>query len=478
MYSITIPRLGWSMEEGIFGKWLKQPGEMVRAGDLVFELEGEKAASEIESLDSGILCIPDDAPKAGDRVLVGQTIAFLLAENESAPTTVGPVAPRTDATANNSAVPTCGIANQATISRADPMPRPSLGPDAHNHLGNEATGERREPPVMGPAARRLARQLGINQPTITATDPTGRIRSADVIQQANRSSSPSATSRIVATPRARKAAARLSIDLRSVTGSGRAGRIRERDVLDASASQNARTGPATIQAQQFAPQASGQFHPASKLRLAIANRVVAATLAAPVTLTTQVDADRLVELRQQWKSEAEESLSVPTIGDIIVKLVAETIADDPTLNSCWHNDGVWQYDQINLSIAMDTPAGLLAPVISSADKLTLVELSKSIRELAEQARAGTLRESHLMGGTFSISNLGMLGIDGFTPLLNLPQAGILGVGRIVQQPVVRNGNVVVGHVMTLSLTFDHRVVDGAPAARWLQNLCRRIASLQ
>ncbi|MFO0941992.1 MAG: dihydrolipoamide acetyltransferase family protein [Pirellulales bacterium] len=489
MHSITIPRLGWSMEEGIFGKWLKQPGEMVRSGDLLFELEGEKAASEIESLDSGILCIPADAPGPGDRVLVGQTIAFLLDNGETAPATVGPIAQKNDSVANSVSNDTVGASTNITISRADRMPRPSTGPEAHNHLDGGAKGERREPRVMGPAARRLARQLGINPSTSSAsTDPTGRLRSQDLIHHYSQSSVPIQGKRIVATPRARRTASQLSIDLRLVPGSGRGGRIRERDVLAVSATLNTQSQPQsfqaqaiqpqTIQAQQFEPQASGILHPASKLRRAIATRVVAATLAAPVTLTTQVDADRLVETRQKWKAESPSSSDVPTIGDMIVKLVADTLAEDPTLNACWLQEGVWQYDQINLSIAIDTPAGLLAPVIENADKLSLNEVSKSTRQLAEQARQGTLRENQLIGGTFSISNLGMLGIDGFTPLLNLPQAAILGVGRIVQKPVIRNVQVVVGHVLTLSLTFDHRVTDGAPAARWLQSLCQRISRYQ
>jgi pyruvate dehydrogenase E2 component (dihydrolipoamide acetyltransferase) len=146
----------------------------------------------------------------------------------------------------------------------------------------------------------------------------------------------------------------------------------------------------------------------------------------------------------------------------------------PELNSCWLRDGVYNFDEIHIATAIDTPAGLLAPIVRNADALSLEEIAKETKQLIQLARDGQLKQEQLTGGTFSVTNLGMLGIDAFTPILNLPQAAILGIGRIVEEPVVRGGRVEVGQTLTLSLTFDHRVLDGAPAALWLQRLSERI----
>jgi pyruvate dehydrogenase E2 component (dihydrolipoamide acetyltransferase) len=144
------------------------------------------------------------------------------------------------------------------------------------------------------------------------------------------------------------------------------------------------------------------------------------------------------------------------------------------LNACWYQDGIHSYDNIHIATAVDTPDGLLAPVVRDVDRLALHQIADRTRQLVAQARCGQLSQNQLSGGTFTISNLGMYGIDTFTPVLNLPQAAIFGVGRIVEEPVVRNGQLAIENMMTLSLTFDHRVIDGAPAARWLQRICERL----
>ncbi len=190
----------------------------------------------------------------------------------------------------------------------------------------------------------------------------------------------------------------------------------------------------------------------------------------PVTLTTRVDVSRLVEWRRELL--VAEADVAPTFTDIAVKAVAVALSECPSLNACWQDDGVLQYDQINIAIAVDTDAGLLAPIIRDADKLSLDGIATESKRLVSAARAGTLSDAELVGGTFTVTNLGMFGIDEFTPVINQSQSGILGIGRILETPVVRDGHVVVGNEMTLSLTFDHRVLDGAPAARWLQTFAK------
>jgi pyruvate dehydrogenase E2 component (dihydrolipoamide acetyltransferase) len=272
----------------------------------------------------------------------------------------------------------------------------------------------------------------------------------------------------VATPRARRRARELGVDWSLARGTGRNGRIRERDVVAL-----AGRSPSLSQGEST-PVTPGRHQPATRLRQSIAQRMLAGVQQpAPVTLTTKVDATALVSWRTQAKLAAADRI-VPTYTDIIVKLVAEALANEPRLNACWLRDGIYTYDAINIAVAVDTEYGLVAPVINNVRNLSLREVAERSRNLAEQARAGTLAQNQLGGGTFTVTNLGLFGIDFFTPIINLPQAAILGIGRIVREPVVRGDAIVIGQTLALSLTFDHRVIDGAPAARWLRRLAELI----
>jgi pyruvate dehydrogenase E2 component (dihydrolipoamide acetyltransferase) len=267
----------------------------------------------------------------------------------------------------------------------------------------------------------------------------------------------------------------LNVDWTRIRGSGRGGRVREQDVLSPTAVRLADDQVATV--KEPAPVVAGQHTPASKLRLTIAQRMLAGVnQAAPVTLTTKVDADALIACRAKLKAAGTGNI-VPSYNDILVSLSAQTLREHPALNACWYRDGIHLYESVHIATAVDAEAGLLAPVIRDADKLTVDEVAAQSRELIEKGRVGRLTQKQLEGGTFTVSNLGMFGIDAFTPILSPLQAGILGVGRIVEEAVVRDGRITAGHTLTLSLTFDHRVIDGAPAARWLQRLCQRLVSL-
>jgi len=454
---ITIPRLGWSMEDGIFQDWIKKPGEFVQAGDMLYLLEGDKATQEVESFDSGYLCIPADAPSPGTKVVVGETIGFLLAEGETPPATVGsrPVSAPVKSEPPSSA---------ETPSSAPPVRSPQ-------------TTVSGSPRVAGPAARRMARQLGIDLNAVFTPDPTGRVLQQDVQRAAfaGRHAAGSVATRPIATPRARRRARELNLDWTRIRGTGRGGRIRERDVLAQPLTRQ--VTPAAASSPAPPPITPGKHTLASKLRMTIAQRMLAGvTQAAPVTLTTKVDAEPLIAYRARLKETSSGGI-VPGYNDILISLSAQVLREQPELNACWHGDGIHRYDEVHIATAVDTDAGLLAPVVRDADQLTAVQIAEQTRELIERGRAGRLTQKHLEGGTFTVSNLGMFGIDAFTPILSLTQAGILGVGRIVEEPVVRDGQVVAGHTLTLSLTFDHRVIDGAPAARWLQRLCQRLVAL-
>lgn len=445
---ITIPRLGWSMEEGVFGQWLKSPGELVQAGDMVFVLEGEKAAHEIESFDSGYLCVPADAPPPGATVKVGDTIGFLLAEGES-----GPVSVRGSET-ERSASP--------GPSAAFVRPAPAAT-SAHSA----------DRPAAGPAARRLARELGIDLQRVSPLDPTGRIHCEDVQRAvlAPRHVEPGQrATRPIATPRARRRARELGVDWTMVSGTGRDGRVRERDVI---ASRSAgRPSPVD---HEPSPSVPGRHIPASRLRRAIAQRMLAGVhQAAPVTLMAKIDAVPLVAFREYLKVSANPNAAVPSYNDILLAHVARALREIPELNACWFREGVYEFDPVHIAVAVDTPGGLLAPVLRDVDRLTIPQIAVQSRRLIDLTRNGQVSQEQLAEGTFTVTNLGMFGVDAFTPILNLPQAGILGVGRILEEPVVRGGQIVVGRTVMLSLTFDHRVVDGAQAARWLQRLGERL----
>jgi pyruvate dehydrogenase E2 component (dihydrolipoamide acetyltransferase) len=271
---------------------------------------------------------------------------------------------------------------------------------------------------------------------------------------------PPAVVKLRISPRARRVAHELGVDAVGLEGSGRDGRVVERDIRSAAA--RAKTAPA----------AGFQEIVVTPIRRTIAERMVqSAQAAAGVTLSTTVDATNLVNLRQQFKVVAGtgETPSI-TSTDIVVKLTALALEKHSLLNARWNGDKIVVSSSINIGIAVDTDAGLLVPVIHDVPRLTLRQLAARTRELIDRARRGALSAAEMQGGTFTVTNLGPMGIEMFTPLINLPECAILGLGRIQKQVVVDDKQFVARDRIVLSLTFDHRIVDGAPAARFLQYL--------
>ncbi|MCC6537764.1 MAG: 2-oxo acid dehydrogenase subunit E2 [Bryobacterales bacterium] len=353
--AITVPRLGWSMEEGAFAGWLKNPGDAVAPGEPLFAVESDKVTMDVESLDAGTLYVPPGAPERGDVVYVGQLLGYLLAAGETAPET-------------------------ATTTAAAPPPPPR--------------------------------------------------------------------STVPVTPRARRAAAELGVDVGAIAGTGRGGRIREADVRAAASA------------------ATAAVQPLSATRRAIAARLAEShARTVPVTLTTRADATALTALRPRASYNA-----------ILARLCATALARHPQLAARWDATGECLVAPpgaaaIDIGIAVDTPHGLVVPVLRAAAATPLEELDRRLRELIAAAQARRLQPADVTGAAFSLTNLGAFGIDSFTPVIAYPETAILGVGAIRQEAVVlASGGIAVRPLIKLSLTFDHRATDGAPAARFLQTL--------
>jgi pyruvate dehydrogenase E2 component (dihydrolipoamide acetyltransferase) len=255
----------------------------------------------------------------------------------------------------------------------------------------------------------------------------------------------------------------LGIDWTQLRGAGRTGRVRKADVLAAAAARG----------QAHLPDSSRTV-PLSPTRRAIAARLAEAQrTTVPVTITTTVEAANLVALREQFKASGG---AVPSYTDFVIKLAALSLREHPMLQARLEGDVIILPEAAHIGIAVDTDTGLLVPVVRDADTLGLKAIAERTRELIDRARRGVLQASEMQGGTFTVTNLGAFGIEAFTPIINPPECAILGMGRIARRPAMRGDQVVGRDEMVLSLTFDHRIVDGAPAARFLQRLAQMIAN--
>lgn len=426
---ITVPRLGWTMEEGIFTQWLKSEGEHVEEGESLYELESDKATQEVEGFDTGILRIAPDAPEPGGTVKVGQVLGCVTKDGEP---------PTWETNAAEAPAPPAADAPPATTSPA---------------------------PVASPAARRLAHELGVELSAVTATGKGGRI-SIDDVRDAATATEPApeiSTPRnngetVLISPRAARVASELGIDPTILTGTGKGGRIRECDVRNA-----ADSAPATLP-----PNATRT--PTSATRRTIARRMIAGvTEAAPVTLSAKLDVTNLVTARETMKSEGKQA---PSPTAMFIHLACLAIERHPILNAEWHDDAIVIHNDVHMSVAVDTDTGLLVPVIRQANTKSIAQIDQELRSLAATAREGKLKLDDMQGGTFTVSNLGLYPVDAFSPILNLPQCAILGIGRINHEPAVVNATIVPRHMVTVSLTIDHRVIDGADGGRFLESLCQ------
>jgi pyruvate dehydrogenase E2 component (dihydrolipoamide acetyltransferase) len=435
---IILPKLGQTMEDGSIIEWFKQEGDPVKRGEAIFTVESDKATLEVEAPGRGYL----------RKVLVpaGQAVPVL--------TVVALMTRTADESLEDYALETPTEAPAAGSTAPEPA--------AVKIETKPATGRI----FSSPRARKMAREKNVDLALVSGTGPSGRIVESDVVAYLK--------SRPKATPVARRAAEALGVDIAAVSDQVAGGRVTKADVE--AAAHPVITAPAAPVAPTEEP--AVESIPLAGLRRIIAERMATSVhTTARVTLVTEADATALVEAREGLKATvAEEWGFAPGYNDLLAIMTARALREFPYMNARLSADGetIERVPIINLGMAVDTERGLLVPVIRNADQKGLRAFGAEFRTLMERARSGRSMPDDLSGGTFTITNLGMYEIDAFTPIINLPEAAILGVGRIQPKPVVRNGEVVVRQLCSLSLAFDHRLVDGAPAARFLQWIKRLV----
>lgn len=439
---IILPALGETMDEGTIARWTVESGGQVKKGEVIAEVESNKAVFELEATATGTLII---AKPAGVAIPILTLIATILAPGESAPSSAG-----TAAAAKSPATAAATSEAQPSASVAAPL---AVAPAAGRQF-------------VSPRARRTATEKQVDVSHVKGSGPQGRVEERDVLaflEQQPR-----------LTPLAQKVAAEAGIAPAELGGPHE--RVTRADVEQKIAR------PAPAAAQTSAPVAAAQPTAAETVApLGVVRRVIAQRMsqssqtAASVTLTTELDVTEFVRLREQMKPRVEqltgESLSYNVL---LAKLAAITLHELPYMNARLVGDEIHTLQAANVGIAMDTERGLIVPVLRNVESKGLIELTKEGATLAKKARAGTMAADDMTGGTFTITNLGVYGIDAFTPIINLPECAVLGVGRIAQKPAVWQGEIAIRHMLVLSLTFDHRLVDGAPAARFLQRLSELI----
>jgi len=416
---VIMPALGMAQETGTLIQWLKAAGDSVTKGEPLMEIETDKATVEIEAPASGTLS--SITAQAGDVIPVGQRIALILAPGE---------------TALSASLP------QATqpANTLQPQPTPVSPQPAFASV---------KPVTATPVAARLAAEHRLD---ITKIKPDGgQIRKEDVLAYLDTQNKPIAITRVLASPKARRLAQERGVDLKSVSGSGPDGAVLANDVLTFRG-----THPAS------------ESLTVSRMWRVMADRLTQAWTTIPhFYLIREVSASRLIAWREKAQKESAEKI---TYTDLLVRLTAAALRRYPRLNASWMNDTISLNTEINIGLAVAVADGLLVPVIHRADELNLSELALRRSGIVAQAKAGKLSLDDLSGGTFTISNLGMYGVDAFNAIVNPPQAAILAVSRIADRVVPVNGQPAVQPMMTLSLSCDHRVVDGARGAEFLQAL--------
>lgn len=426
---VIMPKMGQTMEEGTVLEWYRTEGQAVAKGEPLFQVESDKAVFDIESPASGTvrqLWFP-----AGTTVPVLTPMAIIASPEEDLSSYEPPAA----AAAAEAPAPSAPAPEEVV----PPPPRPEGRVFA------------------SPRARRLAREKGIDLARVTGTGPQGSIVERDVL--AYLEAQPRAT------PAARRMAARAGIELATLPRTGPAGRVSRADVEAALAAKAPVPEVPTV----------GEVVPLTGVRKLIAQRMAeSARTAARLTLTAEADATELVELVKRFRELLEGQDGIPGYNDLFLKAMAQALQDHPYLNARWTEEGIELLSEINVGLAVDTERGLVVPVIDDVPGKGLRDIARERRDLTERALAGKLLPDDLAGGTFTLTNLGMFDIDVFTPLINLPQCAILGVGRIRAKLVVYQGEICARQMMALSLSFDHRIVDGAPAARFLQQVKRLI----
>ena len=433
---VRLPQFGMGMQEGKVLRWFKGEGDQVQEGDPLCELETEKANVEVPAPAGGVLS--QIVAEVGATIPVFEVLGVLAAAGEPVPPRRSVVAGKKDGTPRSVATSNSPVNIGATVTAQD------------GSRGIQVT----------PLARRVAKEHGIDLTGATGTGPGGRITDHDVRRLIDERSKAPASATIAASqsvqiePRARRLAQEHKIDLTRLAGSGPGGRITEQDVILFLA------GPSSSGAGE-------QVIPLTGKRGVIARRMTESLQSsAQLTLTTEANVTTLVRQRKAPNEQPD-----LTYNELLVKASALALRKHPRLNSTVVGQEIHVLPEIHVGLAVALDDGLVVPVVRNADQKPLAVIASEVRELIERARTGKLMMAEITGGTFTVTNLGGFGITSFTPIINPPEAAILGVGCIVDRLVRRDSDMVWQQMMGLSLTVDHRVVDGAPAAAFLKTLC-------
>ena len=404
---VTMPRLSDTMEEGTVATWLKKVGDAVEEGDILAEIETDKATMEFESFQSGTLL--HIGLEEGQSAKVDALLAIL-----------GPEGTDVSGVAKNFK------ADGASSSKKEEAPKKEAKPEPKKETPKQETKTESKP---------------VAQPTQTASG-----------------------GRIFVSPLAKKMADEKGINLSQVKGSGENGRIVKRDIENFTpAAQSAQVG-------KFVPSGQEDFDevPNSQMRKAIAKNLAKSKFSAPhYYLNVEFDMDNAIAFRAQYNSLPDTKIS---FNDMVVKACALALKQHPQVNSQWFDDKMKLNNHVHIGVAVAVEDGLLVPVVKFANEQSLPQIGAAVKDFAGRARNKKLALDEMEGSTFTISNLGMFGIESFTSIINQPNSAILSVGAIVQKPVVKNGQIVPGNTMKLTLACDHRTVDGATGAQFLQTL--------
>ncbi len=412
--SLLMPALSPTMTEGKLAKWTKKEGDAVKPGEVIAEIETDKATMEVEAVDAGKLG-KILVPAGTEGVPVNKLIAVLLEDGEDS----GAIDKFLSNDNKKAAAPAVAA---VAVSPAQPSPQPS--PASGRGSDTQAGGAR---VFATPLARRIAKDKGVDVASVKGTGPHGRVTRADVEGFKGGASAPAASggrsAPVASGPNARALADMLGMAYEAQAVSGM------RKTIAARLSESKQTIP--------------HFY---------------------LTIDCRIDA--LLAARKQMNDLADGKYKL-SVNDFVIKAVAQALVKVPAANMAWSDTDVLQYKNADISVAVATPSGLVTPIIKAAEGKGMAAISSEMKDLAVRARDGKLKPSEYQGGTFTVSNLGMFGIKDFAAIINPPQACILAVGAGVEQPVVEDGKIVVGTVMSVTLSVDHRVVDGAVGAQFL-----------
>ncbi len=430
-----MPKLSDTMTEGTLVSWKKKQGEKVTMGEVIAEVETDKATMEMEAFEDGVLS--EIIVQEGQKVAVGEKIALILGEGEAAPS--GQAATRAASAEDKQPVP--ALEKEAAMAGAAIAPSADAPVEAKGDAGSSSSGGRVK---ASPLARKVAAAQGVDLAGLTGSGPGGRIVQKDVLAGTPGNGASDGAAKAAPAPAPKPAVATAPV--------------------------KATPAPApTIAAK---PGQTTRI-PLTSMRKVIADRLLESKTTIPhFYLRIEVDAGPLAKLRAEINAAGEkEGGSKVSVNDLILKATAAAIAKNPKVNASFTGDSVTEFSSVHLAVAVAVDDGLITPVIRDAQDKSLSQINLEVKDLATRARSKKLKPDEYQGGTFTVSNLGSYGIDNFDAIINPPQAGILSVGALVRKPVVSAaGEIVVGQRMSLGLSCDHRVIDGAVGAQFMATL--------